>query len=607
MGKRESDSIQRGRERQRVLIAVLVVFFGFLMARMFTLQVLRHETYDAYALDNQLQRERFVAPRGFVLDRTGAVLVDNVLHFEVSIPWRDRRDVSDALNTLCHYLPIDSVRVLERFERWRGRYGHAAFPIIPDADKFVISFIRENAEKFPNIRVQSRAQRRYRDGKIGAQLLGYVGEVGDRELNSEGPSTYHAGDMIGRSAVERYAERWLRGVDGQRVHEVNATGRVLGEVVELSTPPEPGRDVTLTVDARLQSFLESLLAQHGPSSAVVMNAEDGSVIAAASYPAYDPNVFARGITQDELDELVNDETKPLFNRIHQARYPPASTFKMVSAWAILKNRLVDPNEILVYCTGQYQFGNRIFRCWLAGGHGSMNLHTALVESCDSYFYKCAEILNVDDLSLAARRFGFGQLTGIELPGEVSGLVPDREYYNKRFGRGRWTQGYILNNVIGQGEFLVNMVQIARMTAAIANGGHLVTPHVVASVEGEPPLEYPRNPIPELSSRHLRYIQNAMLMVVEDPDGTANWTRIPGLKVAGKTGTAQNPHGDHHALYTAYAPYDAPEIVVSVIVENAGHGGEVAAPIARDFLREYFASILPERQARSTPAASGGAQ
>jgi penicillin-binding protein 2 len=217
----------------------------------------------------------------------------------------------------------------------------------------------------------------------------------------------------------------------------------------------------------------------------------------------------------------------------------------------------------------------------------MNLYTAFVQSCDTYFYKVAEIMDVDVLASAAKAFGLDDKTGIELPGEAAGLVPDRKYYDERFGRGGWTQGYMLNNIIGQGEYLTNILHMLRVCAAVANGGYLVKPHIIRNVGDDPPVAYTKRKVPLLAGTTLRFLRRVMEGVVNDSDGTAHWTRIEGISSAGKTGTAQNPHGEHHAWYTAYAPADEPEIAVVVLIENSGHGGEIAAPIVRDFFKEYF--------------------
>jgi penicillin-binding protein 2 len=605
MGKRDSNAIARGRERLRTLGLLVGLMLSVMAVRLFDLQVVRHDQYARFAQDNQLQRERVAAPRGYFKDRNGRILVDNVLHFEVVMSWRERDDVADTVRRLAVRLPLDTTRVMTRYDAWAEKYGRRAFPIVPDADKFIISFVRENTDVFPELRVVSRSRRRYRDGETAAHMLGYVGEVSDADVTRAGAG-YQAGDMVGKTALELRCEDLLRGDDGQRVMEVNASGTLLGEVKELSTPPVSGSNMVLTIEADLQAFIEAQLEDKNPGATLVMNVETGAILAAASHPSFEPNEFATGISQSSLDALFNAETKPLFNRISQARYPPASTFKIVSAHAIITNQLFNPGEVLVYCTGAHRFGNRVFRCWEPAGHGAMNLMTAIIQSCDVYFYKVAEIMDADVLAASARDFGLGVRTGLDVPGEVPGLVPDRDFYDRRFGKGRWTQGHMLNNIIGQGEYLVNTLQMARICAAIGNGGFLVTPHMIGSVEGEAPVAYARKRVPGLGPRTLSFLRRAMERVVSDDDGTANWTRMKWLPTAGKTGTAENPHGDPHAWYMAYAPADAPEIVAVVLVENAGHGGEVSAPMVRDIFKFYFGPP-PEAAAGSNQAVSAPAQ
>jgi penicillin-binding protein 2 len=603
LGKRASSSQTADRIRQRTLVGFVVVFLSILAIRLFSLQSIHHDEYSRFAVNNQLQRERVVAPRGYFKDRAGRILADNVLRFEIVLPWEKESEVTTTVSKLARYLPVDSVRVMGRFEAWKKKNGRTRFPIVLDADKLMISFVRENADLFPALRVKSRARRRYRRNETTAHVLGYVGEVSDADLQRGGENGYYPGDMVGKTALELYCENDLRGRDGQRVLEVDATGGIKGEVTELSIPPEVGETVTLTLDARLQVHLEKLIVEEGTGGAVVMDVHDGSILAAVSVPRFDPNEFTTGISQERLDALFNEETKPLFNRIHQARYPPASTFKIVSTFAILINEIVDPNAIIVYCTGAHRFGNRIYHCWRPEGHGAMNLFDAFVQSCDTYYYKVGEIMDVDALAAAAEAFGLGARTGIELPGEVAGLVPDRDYYDKNLGKGQWTQGYILNAIIGQGEYLANLLHVVRMCAAVANGGYLVRPHIIRGVGSEPPVTYPRRKVPQLTGAAVRFLRSAMEGVVEDPDGTAHWTRIDGLKTAGKTGTAQNPHGEHHSWYTAYAPADDPQIAIVVLIENAGHGSEVAAPIARDFFLEYFGHAVSAGRG-SEPSALG---
>jgi penicillin-binding protein 2 len=587
LAKRDSKSLAEGPRRLRTLIILCSIGFVTVVIRLFSLQVVHHDEYAQFARDNQLQRERIQGPRGFIRDRYGAVVVDNVLNFQVVMQWRKREEVQDTVRKLAEYIPIDSTRAMARFDAWKKRYGSTAFPLFPDADKFVISFVRENWAQFPHLKVESRLRRSYPGRGVAAHVLGYVGEVATEEVTGS-QGIYVPGDVLGRAGLERVYEDKLRGIPGQRAIEVTASGQSLGEVTEWSITPLPGHDLHLAMDYDMQLYLDSLLATHpNPAAAVVLDVEDGGVIAAASRPPYDSNEFALGVSSSMMNDMLRDPAKPLFNRISQARYAPASTFKLIVTLAALENQLVDPSRVLVYCDGTYRFGNRTFRCWKPEGHGGMDMLHAIINSCDCYFYRIGEMMDVDALAATAQSFGFDKKTGIDLPIEVAGNVPTRKYYDKRHGKGRWTQGLMLNNSIGQGEYLGTVLHVASMAAAIGNGGYLVQPHFVDHIDGEPVPPHPRTKIPFLEGNALAFLRRAMVGVVETPGGTAYWTRLPDVKVAGKTGTAQNPHGDDHSWYMAYAPADNPRIALAVIVENAGHGSEIAAPIVRDFIREYF--------------------
>ena len=594
MAKRDGRSLSAGPHRLHTLLAVIALGFAVLIVRLFSMQVVKHDEYAQFARDNQLQRERVPAPRGFMRDRGGRIIVDNALHFEIVMQWRSRDTVEKTLRDLEPYIPVDTTRAMARFDAWQKRYGRVEFPLFPDADKFVISFVRENWQQFPSLKVVSRMRRRYPPDGIAAHVFGYVGEVTNEDVAAGDPGVYEPGDFLGKAGLERQYEEALRGTPGQRAVEVTASGTSLGEVPDLSIAPVPGKDLYLTLDYHMQCYLDSLMSvRPNPGAAVVLDVKTGGIIAATSHPSYDPNEFAMGVSSSLLNDLLNDETKPMFNRISHARYPPASTFKMIVTFAILSNRLVDPSRVLVYCDGTHRYGNRIFRCWQPEGHGAMNLTSAVVHSCDVYFYRAAEMMDVDMLASAAEAFGFDSKSGIDLPVEVTGNVPTRRYYDKRYGKGRWTQGLMLNNAIGQGEYLATILHVARMSAAIANGGWLVQPHFVEHVSGDAPVVPRRSKVEGLEGPTLTFLQRAMLLVTEQPGGTANWLRIPWLPVAAKTGTAQNPHGDDHSWFTAYAPADDPQIALAVLVENAGHGSEVAGPIARAFIAEYFRADKPK--------------
>ena len=312
MAKRAPDDERRGKKRIQWLIAVVAVLFAVLVGRLFYLQHIKYEYYSQYAEKNQLQRERVVAPRGLVKDRSGVELVDNVPSFDIVLPWRHRESMHDLVHELSVYLPLDSTKIFSRFDAWEKRNVGIAFPVIQDANKYVISFVRENVDLFPQLRVETRSTRRYRRGSFAAHLLGYVGEVSDEFLAEHRAGGYRAGDMVGKTGIESVCETYLKGESGQRVVAVNASGTVLGDLPHLSRPPVRGRDVYLTIDARAQEFLEELIAPWGAGAAIVMDVHDGSIIAAVSLPQFDPNSFARGIDKAEWDRLFNAKEKPLF-------------------------------------------------------------------------------------------------------------------------------------------------------------------------------------------------------------------------------------------------------------------------------------------------------
>ncbi|MBI4720624.1 MAG: penicillin-binding protein 2 [Chitinivibrionia bacterium] len=571
MGKRSSKDEQNGRTLQKQLLYFALGCLFILVVRLFALQIVQYDYYRQYAENNQLQRERIIAPRGLIEDSRGEILVDNVPRFEITIPWE---------------------------REWKKRNAGLPFPVITNANKVVISAVRENEDLFPKLRVVTKGRRRYRFDNLGAHILGFVGQVTDEELETASKRGYQPGDMIGKMGLEGAYDEQLRGVDGQRVVEVNAAGSVMGEVSKLLTPPVPGKTIRLTIRADLQLLLERLLLEWHAGSAVAMNVHTGAILAAASLPQFDPNRFSTGIPQDEWDEMFSSERKPLFNRITQASYPPGSTMKIVTSAAALENRVVARDRVLTCCTGGHRFGNRVFRCWKPEGHGCMNMYNAIVQSCDSYFYKIGESIDIDELASMARSFGLGRKTGIDVAGETAGLIPDRAYYNRRYGKRGWTQGYVLNNVIGQGEVLTSVLQMCRVAAAVANGGRLVRPHLVESISGEPVAVQAPEPVRGLTLQTLAFLRSALAGVVEEGQGTAHGSRTEKIRFAGKTGTAQNPHGNDHAWFVCYAPVELPEIAMAIIVENAGHGSSVAAPIARDFFLAYFIPDSVETVAQS---------
>jgi penicillin-binding protein 2 len=354
-------------------------------------------------------------------------------------------------------------------------------------------------------------------------------------------------------------------------------------------------DIVLTVDLELQRIAEAALDNQRSGAVVVLDPRDGAVLALASRPGYDPNLFSVGLSPEQWHELHSNPLHPLMDRATQALYPPGSTMKILTAAAALEEGIANPSTTMDVCTGAYRFGTRLFHCWRPQGHGTLTLLDAIQGSCDIYFYQLGLRLGVDRMARYAQKFGLTSVTGFELPGERPGFYPTTQWYDKTYGRRGWGKGVQLNLAIGQGEILVTPIELATFVAAVANGGKLYQPYVVATqvsdrkdaqaVKG-PGHRKPRAVL-ELSAATISTLKQAMEAAVSGPIGTGRLASVPGIRVAGKTGTAQNPHGRDHALFVGFAPVEAPEIAFAVVVENAGHGGSMAAPVAADIMKRYF--------------------
>jgi penicillin-binding protein 2 len=587
--------------RFRKLTFIILAVFLIILGRLFYLQVVCAEQYKELALSNRIRKERVIAPRGFIRDRKGKKLVVNVPIYQICILPQKAIGKSDVLSVACRLLRIEEERLRSNLEEWTRRFPDGReMPVIQAADKEQISILMENREFFTFFKLVSKHRRQYPDSTIAAHVLGYVGEVTDDELGKI--SNYHRGDMMGRTGIEFTYEHYLKGIDGERLVEISADGVVIGTIDGLeglkgaegfvgSRAPVPGRDIYLTIDIELQREVERIFTWD-KGAVVVMDPRNGEVLAAVSRPTYDPNMFISGVSEKEWQKLYKNPAKPLFNRTIQATYPPASVFKLITAYSALSNRIVGSRQHLKPCYGSYRFGNRNFGCWRPEGHGSLSMIGAIEESCDIYFYQLGELLSADQFGEAGRIFGYGKKSGIDLPSEAVGIIPDHAYLDRRYGKRKWTRGYLLNYSIGQGEILATPLQICIMTAIFANGGKRVQAHVVGQIvdfDGRKFSNYEWNAVelPMIDQQALRFIRSAMERVVSGERGTGRASAVPGIKIAGKTGTSQNPHGEDHALFVAFAPADEPEIVLTIVMENAGHGGAMAAPVAREIFTYYF--------------------
>ncbi len=611
------------KRRERQLTILVATVFSLVLLRLFTLQVIQGERYRELSEENRIRVDVLTAPRGEIRDRQGRLIADSVPSFTVTVDPYDNAYVAHAalldstLVSLAHILDLDPAALRDKVFRERAQ-SFLPVRLKRNVDMKTVAFVSEHRDRLPGVEVESEPLRRYRYGAQGSHLLGYVGEVSDKDLSDPHHASYRSGDLIGKIGLEREYEHFLRGEDGKRFVEVNALGRkaeLLGDKRPIL--PRRGMDLTLTIDWNLQLAAEDAFEPGARGAIVVLDPRTGEVLALVSKPNFDPNEFSNGITQERWNELSQGGSYPLFDRAIQAAYPPGSTLKPFIALAGLAGGDIDAGTRFAQsCVGQYRFGSRVFGCWKKEGHGLLALRDAVAQSCDIYFYQLGLREGLAHMSAFLHGIRIDDRTGIDLPQERRSLFPDPAWYDRRFGPGRWSKGLVLNLAIGQGECSLTPIKLAQLTALVANGGSLVTPHLVLSaVPGAvasgglatpaAAAALPLPPAPEMQDLHLparavRLVRDAMEAVVEDEHGTGGSARIDSVLVAGKTGTAQNPHGKDHALFICFAPVESPRIAMAVLVENAGHGGSEAAPLAQKVLQAYFHPAPPE----SAAAAAG---
>ena len=571
--------------RLRWLCGVLGVALAVVIGAYWYHQVIRAEHYERLAENNRLRVLRLDAPRGLIYDRSGRILVENTPTFRLMIDRSASSDLGASLAFAAGILGREERELRAALERHRGVAREVPVLLAEDLELTQVARFEVSEPEHPEFEISTSRRRLYRHSFQTAHVVGYLGEPTPAEHDRD--DSLAAGDLVGRSGVELLRDRRLRGNHGERIVVVDSRGRLMGEDVRRSDA-EPGESVTLTIDLRLQQLAESLLADKA-GAIVALDPRDGAVRAMVSSPSFDPNRFAGRLSQEDWDRIVDAPGKPLQNRAIQNTYPPGSVFKIVMAVAGLAEGLLRPEE-RVYCSGATRLYDRRWRCWQSRGHGFVDLRGALQHSCDTYFYRQGVKIGIEVIAAYARRLGLGGRTGVELPGESEGLVPDPEWSRDRRGY-PWYPGETVSVAIGQGPLLTSPLQVAVMTAAVANGGYRVRPHLVAG-GGEPP-----EPL-GLDAEVLSFVAEALANVVEN--GTGRSARTPVVAVAGKTGTAQvvaqetwirsedlPPDQADHAWFTSYAPVDAPELVVVVFVENGGRGSEAAAPLARELLEGHF--------------------
>ena len=594
-------------ERRLTGIAVLVVaVWMLLLTRLFYLQVVQGDVYRVSAERNSVRTQRVDAPRGVITDRNGDVLVGSRPSFDVLVVPHETDDVPTTLARIAGLTGRDLETVKTSYGEPRGRMRFQPQRVAHDLDRDSLAMVESRLWALGGVITQVTPVRGYRYGASAAHLVGWLGEIGAEQLNRKEFQNYRRGDIIGVGGIEKLLDTDLRGRPGGRNLLVDAHGRELQLLS--SVEPEPGRNVVLTVDHRLQEAAEEGLDREHKSGAVVaLDPRNGEILALVSRPAFDPNEFAIGIDPARWRQLNTDPQTPLVNRALQGQYPPGSTYKVVTAIGGLEEKLIN-EHVEVTCAGSFRLGRRTYRCWKPGGHGVVDLHTAIVQSCDVFFYKVGLDLGVNRLAYYARALGLGSRTGIDLSGEMGGLVPTKEWKERRDGT-PWVEGDTVSLAIGQGMNLWTPLQLANAYAAIVNGGIRYRPHVLKRLE-EPDGRIVRQVDPEVlgelpvSPQTLAAVKSGLVGVVQEPHGTGSIMKnLPGGVIAGgKTGTAQVvglPAGarpdledvEHeerdHAWFVTFVPAEAPRLVVAVLVEHGGHGGSAAAPIAREVVTRFL--------------------
>lgn len=608
-GKREARLVA---VRATIAAGLVILALSLVAVRLVHLQVDQHNHFSVLSTDNRVKLQPLPPSRGLIYDARGVLLADNHPSFSLEITIEKVGDPHATIDALARLITIEG-EDRERFERqMRRRARFQGVPIRLNLTPAEVARFAVDAHRFPGVDIRAELVRTYPLGADTAHVLGYVGRINEQELTRIDGSSYAGSQFIGKGGVEKAHEALLHGQVGYQQVEVNARGRVIRTLE--SRPPISGEDLHLYLDVALQHAARDALGQER-GAVVAIDPRNGGVLALVSTPTFDPNLFVEGIGQDDYQALLNSPDKPLFNRAVRGQYPPGSTIKPFVALAGLAAGVTTP-ERPTYCPGYFSLPGHShrFRCWRRGGHGAQNLEQAVVQSCDVYFYDLANRMGIERLSGFLSQFGFGALTGIDVAGELSGLMPSPEW-KQRVRQELWYPGETLIVGIGQGSFLATPLQLATATAAVANHGHFIQPRVAraAQAPGQPlaqSLPLVSRPIEVGNAHHWDRLITAMAGVVEGERGTARRIRSPDYRIAGKTGTSQvfslgqgqtynaktiPKDLQDHALFVAFAPVEDPRIALAVIVEHGGSGGATAAPVARRILDAYLggSTVLSE--------------
>ncbi|MBW1705486.1 MAG: penicillin-binding protein 2 [Deltaproteobacteria bacterium] len=590
------------KQLKRAILVVLVVF-GLLILRLWYLQILSGSAYRAKSEDNRFQLHDILPFRGIIFDRKGEMLVGNRPSYGLYVIPEGIQDREQLLKSLNRLIGLDPKLAMQKLKHASPAYPFRPVCLKRDMSRDELAVIETQRFNLSGVMIKVKPQRHYAWGKLASHVLGYLGEISESQLKTGKFPGNKQGDLIGKSGVEWKWQPLLNGMRGGEQVEVDAAGRKIRVISR--KPPVSGASIYLTIDKDLQALVERAL--DGKKGAIVaMNPNNGEILAMASTPSFNPNVFIRGIDMATWKGISTSKDFPLQNRALCGQYPPGSVFKIIVALAGLEEGVIDPEEELV-CNGVYTLGRHKYHCWKKHGHGKVKLHRALRESCDIYFYKIGKRLGVDRIARYAKRFGFGKTTGFDAGREKIGLIPTSQWKLKRFGV-PWQTGETISTAIGQSFVLVTPIQMATMISTVFNGGDVYRPQVTRRVEkinGEKLFEFAPELIGKAGIKHeyLELVKNGLIAAVNEPHGTGWRTKLKDVTVAGKTGTAQvvaldkgkvlNQGGEvplefrDHAWFVGIAPAERPEIALAIVIEHGGHGGSAAAPIAKKMITAYL--------------------
>lgn len=618
----EEELVKIHKDRATLISYIITAAFGLVLARLWYLQVYKGETLHNYSIQNRLRKEVVWAPRGLIYSRDNQLLVDNIPRFDAILTPQFLMEKEETLEKLATILSMDVSSIKQILKKNSNQAKYRPIIIKKNISFGELAQIETQNADLPGVSVDTFISREYTDKEVGAHLLGYISEISQTQLpklRERDHHDYRLGDFIGQFGIEEQLDKYLRGENGHEFVEVDARGRRkryintdnLFKGIE-DEKPLSGMNVKLTIDRDMQ--LAAFKALEGKVGGIIaIDIDSGEILTMVSRPSFDPSQFSRGLTPEYWRSLINNKEHPLRDRNIQEHFSPGSTFKAITAIAAFEKGEIDENTE-VNCNGSFRLGRKVYHCWKRGGHGQTNLVKAIRESCNVFFQKAANRMDIDDLAHYAKAFGLGSRTGISLPREVSGLIPTKEWKMKRYGQ-EWQAGETLSCAIGQSYVLASTMQMAVSYAAIANGGKIYRPYVVKDIfdsQGELVKTFTPELLSQVKLKNpdtLKYVKEGLYQVVNNPKGTAFYRRGKGILMAGKTGTSQvrSSSADkiyqkcenmdyeyrHHALFVGFAPYDNPKIAAAAIVEHGCHGSSAATPVVEAVISQYMKKYQPE--------------